>query len=294
MIGAILQSISALARRTVPELRAAGIGATITAFTIFSHVDTLISLSSKVRYLVSVWRDLIALPWTLLADLFDLEITKTSAGLLTVLCATALVVHSAWEETGAEMSRSFRTMAVVVCSAVGFVYSCLIIVPALYDASDPTFEVTSLAIEFLAQAYYTDVETVDEPSIAFLAGLTAVILFSYALLFLWPFLGSQSRKSRSRMAAGGALILLFVIFLADRTFGSFLPISLAGDDPLGTVLIFAAMGLILLGPFAGSVYLSDPATSARRNIGIAVIVVLLILLDRIAWAIETLGERLGQ
>lgn len=278
----VTQSVGSLNRVTQGSV----IGTATTAFTIYSHVDGFLNLSKTIKALAAAWRDIIAFPWQWVAGLVGFHVQKTTAGLFTVLLATLLVVWTARKETRQEMTKEFRVLAIVVCAIIGFLYSTQIIVPALYDAKRPVFEVTGIAIEALAAMFYTRVDTIDVPSWMMIVGTAAVILFSYVMLLVWPFHKKVSGKSALRFWVGVSLGLIFLIVIADRVLHSFLPISLTGESVLEEAVLILAVGAIIIAPFVSSVYLSDPFTSARRNFSIATLILLIFALDCAARAME--------
>lgn len=261
------------------------IGTLVTSFTIFSHADTFISLSQKIHYVTQLWRELIAFPWLLIAGLFDFNVPKTTAGLITILIATAFVVKSSWEETNNHMNMSYRLAGIIACVFIGFTYSTLIIVPALFDSSQSSFDVTNIAIDFLAEIYYVDVDNIDS-SFEINATVTAIIILSCFVLMIWPFYGEISKKNQFRLYVGVLIFILFAAIMVDRLIFSYLPISLAGGHIYETVILFVAIAAIIVGPYLSSIYLSDPATIARRNFSISITVLALIFLDRVALGIE--------
>lgn len=261
------------------------VGILVTAFTIFSHTDTFISLSQKIRYVVELWREIIAFPWLILASMLSLDIPKTIAGLFTVLLATSLVVKSSWVATNTTMTQSARLIGVASCVFVGFLYSTLVIVPALYDANTSSFDVANIAIDVLADIYYVDVDTVDSPeSVKFI--ITTLILLVYFSAMTIPFYYSISTKPRWRLVFGCVLAALFFIVMVDRLIYSFLPISFSGDSPLEAGVLFVTIVIIIFASFTSSVYLSDPATIKERNFSISVLLIALLFLNEMAKLIE--------
>ncbi len=268
------------------------IGTLVTAFSIFSHMDTFISLSQKIRALTQVWREIIAWPWQLLSSLIDVNLEKTTAGLITVLIATTFVIRSSWQETNEELSNKFRAIAILSCVAVGVLYSAFVIVPALYDWNPDGASVSTVAIMILADTFYIDVDEVD--TVGWQKALIVIIVvLNYFVFLVWPFKGKKSKKPKSRLYVGASLIAFFLTFMIDRLIVEFMPFNIFSSNIWDNIMLMLVSAGIILGPFVGSVYLSDPATAAKRSISILSLIAALFMLNKIALGFELIAKNLA-
>ena len=265
----------------------AAIGVCFVAFSVYAQLAAFIELSNFIGWLSEHWRSLIALPWKLISQLFEFDIAPTLAGSLTVLVATLMVVRSTQKETLKGMPIRYRVVAIGSACFVGFLYSAFIVVPALFDSRRSDLQSTSIAIESLSNLYYKTTDAMGEITLSVKLLWTAVLVLTFAVVFIWPYAQYVSRKRAVVVRFGIAFLLLFAVVVCD-VFFAFMPIALNGPDFLGNALFLFSVFSVFLCPFAASVYLSDPWSIARRNTTITILLVAILLLDFAAYAIESI------
>jgi len=271
----------------------ASVGAMISAFTLFSHLDTFINFSKFISKITALWREIIALPWLHIFSWLGFEVHKTVAGMLTVFFATLLVIYSCWGNTNKKIMPRTKSIGIIVCSAVGLLYSTLIIVPAFYS-SDSNFAYLSIAISIMADIYYTDVDNVGADGPGFFVIVSLIIFCLYATAFFFNFKSKVSKRSKNRtwialLLTGAFTIISINHFLIG--YSPFLRIHSTGvTEFIGTIFIALIMLILLMSPYISSVLLSDQIRCVNRNLFIILMFSGLLLLDRLVRIVELISK----
>jgi hypothetical protein len=265
------------------------IGASITALTIFSHLETFVNFSRFVRRITQHWREIIAYPWKLLLGLFNLEISTTLAGMFTVLIAVALVTRSSRVFIDLDWSRSDRAFGLLASAVVGTLYTLFIVVPTFGNASGDVLSRAGFTIEFLHSFFYRNGEGLGwKPTPNLLAAVIAGLVFAYCIMLFFAYLGRKSSISKWRTAAGLVFLGIFLVVMTNFLIFKVSFVNLMADPSSLAQALWEYTYLVVeniafaFSPVLAMVYLSNPKLISRRNYLILGIIGTLLALDRLA------------
>lgn len=277
------------------------LGALVTAFTVFSHLDSFINFSRFTSALVQAWRSVIAFPWRWLDWIFGIRVDDFVAGALTVTIALILIIRSASADSNEYLQARTRVFGVAFGITVGMLYTVLIVVPALWASASildagPGFLVGALADLFYHDHFAHHLRDIEIPNRSIVAPVVlSVIAFVYLLALTWNYKSPISQKAARRQVTGGVLLTLFVVqainsIAFDYSAANMLPNRGTVWEIVGTVETVINALIACFALYIASVYLTDPLKMLKRNFQILLIIASLLALDALARLIELFGS----